>query len=116
MMGVVHRHVGGPLLQPDGPNPFKYGEPGSLSEVFREAGFNALEEETRTLPWIWPGPVEGLWEYAQSISVPFRPLLQRVPAEKWPQVHAAVHDEVRRFFDGEKVVFGVSVVFVSGRK
>ena len=116
MMGVVHRHVGGLLLQPDGPNPFRFGEPGGLSEVFRSAGFSEVEEETRTLPWMWPGPVEELWEYAQSVSVPFRPLLERVPAEKWPHIHAAVHDEVRRFFDGEKVVFGVSVVFASGRK
>lgn len=116
MMGVVHRHVGGILLQPDGPDPFKFGEPGRLSEVFRSAGFSEVEEETRTLPWMWPGPVEELWEYAQSVSVPFRPLLERVPAEKWPQVRAAVHEEVRRYFDGEKVVFGVSVVFASGRK
>jgi SAM-dependent methyltransferase len=116
MMGVVHRHVGGLLLKPDGPDPFKFGEPGRLSEVFRSAGFSEVEEETRTLPWIWSGPVEELWEYAQSVSVPFRPLLDRVPAERWPQVHAAVHEEVRRFFDGEKVVFGASVVFASGRK
>jgi SAM-dependent methyltransferase len=116
MMGVVHRHVGGPLLQPDGPDPFKFGEPGSLSEVFRSAGFGEVEEETKTLPGMWPGPVEELWEYAQSVSVPFRPLLERVPAEKWPQIHAEVHAQVRRSFDGEKVVFGVSVVFASGRK
>jgi len=116
MMGVVHRHVGGLLLQPDGPNPFRFGEPGGLSEVFRSAGFSEVEEETRTLPWMWPGPVEELWEYAQSVSVPFRPLLERVPAEKWPHIHSAVHEEVGRFFDGEKVVFGVSVVFASGRK
>src|SRR6266567_78543 len=31
MMGVVQRHVGGPLLQPDAPNPFRFSEPGSLS-------------------------------------------------------------------------------------
>ncbi len=40
MMGVVHRHVGGPLLSPDGPDPFRFGEPGSLSAVLRSAGFN----------------------------------------------------------------------------
>lgn len=55
MMGVVHRHVGGPLLQPDGPDPFRFAAPGSLSAVFRSAGFNSVEEETKTLPWTWPG-------------------------------------------------------------
>jgi len=116
MMGVVHRHVGGPLLPPEGPDPFKFSGPGSLSAVFRGAGFNAVEEESKTLPWIWPGPVEELWEYSQSVSVPFRPMLERVPAEQWPQIHDEVHAAVRQYSDGEKVAFGVSVVFVSGKK
>src|SRR6266571_7784029 len=108
MMGVVRRHVGGPLLQPDGPNPFRFCEPGSLSAVLRSAGFNGVEEETKTLPWTWPGPVEEVWEYAQSVSVPFRPMLERVPAEKWPEIHAEVHAAVRQYFDGEKVAFAAT--------
>ena len=36
MMGVVHRHVGGPLLQPGGPDPFRFAEPGSLSEILAQ--------------------------------------------------------------------------------
>jgi len=116
MMGVVQRHVGGPLLQPDGPNPFKFSVPGSLSAILRAAGFNAVEEETKTLPWNWPGPVEEVWEYAQSVSVPFRPMLERVPADEWPQVHAKVHAAVRRYWDGEKVAFGALVVLASGKK
>jgi SAM-dependent methyltransferase len=116
MMGVVHRHVGGALLQPDAPNPFRYAQPGSLSEVLCSAGFNAIEEETKTLPWTWPGPVEDVWEYAQAVAVPFRPMLERVPAEKWPEVHADVHAALRRYSDGEKIAFGASVVLASGKK
>jgi SAM-dependent methyltransferase len=116
MMGVVHRHVGGSLLKPGGPNPFRFAEPGSLSAVLEAAGFSGVEEETRTLPWTWPGPVEEVWEQAQAVSVPFRPLLERVPAEKWPQIHAEVHAAVRQYFDGESVAFGASVVLASGRK
>ncbi len=116
MMGVVHRHVGGPQVQPDGPDPFKFSQPGSLSAIFRSAGFTAVEEETKTLPRTWPGSVEELWEYSQSVSVPFRPMLERVPAEKWPQIHAEVHAAMRQYWDGEKVAFGVSVVQGSGRK
>jgi SAM-dependent methyltransferase len=116
MMGVVHRHAGGPLLQPDGPDPFRYARPGSLSAVLKGAGFNAVEEEAKTLPWTWPGPVEEVWEYAQSVSVPFRPMLERVPAEQWPQIHDEVHAAVRQFSDGEKIAFGASVVLASGKK
>ena len=116
MMGVVHRHVGGPLLQPGGPDPFRFAEPGSLVAVLRDAGFRQVEEETRTLPWTWPGPVEEVWEQARAVAVPFRPMLERVPEKKWPEIHAEVHAAVRRYYDGEKVAFGASVVLASGRK
>lgn len=115
-MGVVHRHVGGPLLDPDGPNPFRFGESGSLSKVLRSAGFGNVEEATRTLPWTWPGPVEEVWQYAQSVSVPFRPMLDRVPSEVWPQIHSDVHKAVGRYSDGEKIAFGATVIFASGKK
>src|SRR5579863_6590276 len=110
MMGVVHRHVGGPLLQPGGSDPFRYANPGSLAAVLRDAGFHDVEDETKTLPWTWPGPVEEVWEYGQSVSVPFRPMLERVPTDQWPQIHAEVHKAVRQYADSEKVAFGASVV------
>lgn len=116
MMGVVHRHVGGPLLPPDGPNPFRYSEPGSLSKVMQRAGFHDVSEESRTLPWTWPGPVEEVWEQAQAVAVPFRPMLERVPAEQWPQIHAEVHKAVARYSDGQKIAFGATVILASGRK
>jgi SAM-dependent methyltransferase len=116
MMGVVHRRVGGPLLEPGGPDPFRFARSGSLSTVLRSAGFSAVEEGTRTLPWNWPGPVGEVWEQAQAVAVPFRPMLDRVPAETWPQIHAEVHDAVGQYFDGEKVAFGASVVLASGAK
>jgi SAM-dependent methyltransferase len=116
MMGVVHRHVGGPLLQPGGPDPFRFAAPGSLSEILRSAGYNAVEEETKTLPWTWPGPVEEVWEQVQAVAVPFRPMLERVPEDQWPQIHAEVHAAVRQYSDGEKIAFGASVVLASGKK
>jgi ubiquinone/menaquinone biosynthesis C-methylase UbiE len=115
MMGVVHRHVGGSLLA-SGADPFRFAGPGSLSEILRSAGFRDVEEETRTLPWTWPGPVEEVWEQAQAVAVPFRPMLDRVPAEMWPQIHADVHAAVREYFDGEKVAFGAEVVLAAGKK
>lgn len=115
-MGVVHRHVGGPLLQPDGPNPFRFAAPGSLVEVLQSTGFREVEDETKTVPWTWPGTPEDVWEQAQAVSVPFRPMLDRVPADMWPQIHANVHVEVGKYFDGKKIEFGATVVLAAGRK
>jgi ubiquinone/menaquinone biosynthesis C-methylase UbiE len=115
-MGVVHEHVGGALLETGGPNPFRFGESGSLSSVLRSAGFSEVEEEVKILPWAWPGSVEEVWEQMKSVAVPFRPMLNRVPPDEWPQVDAEVHQAVSKYCDGEKVAFGAAVVLASGRK
>jgi ubiquinone/menaquinone biosynthesis C-methylase UbiE len=115
-MGVVQRFVGGTRLDPGGPNPFRFAEKGSLSEVLTAAGFAAVEEETRNVAWTWPGTVEEVWEQAKAVAVPFRPLLDRVPAEMWPKINAEVHAAVGKYYDGVKIDFGASVVLASGRK
>jgi SAM-dependent methyltransferase len=115
-MGVVATHVGGPTLVAGGPNPFKFAHPGSLSSALRGAGFEGVKEETRTLPWTWPGTVEEVWEYARSVAAPFRPLLERVPTEKWDQINSEVHATIRPYAEGEYVKFGAVVVLASGTK
>ena len=115
-MGVVHTHVGGPVMAPGGANMFRFAEPGSLSAALATAGFNHIQEDLRTLPWSWCGSAEEVWEYSQAVSTPFRPLLERVRAEDWPQVNADVHAAVRQYADGDNVHFGVSVVLASGEK
>src|SRR5712692_5367944 len=116
MMGVVLKHVGGPALVPGGPDPFKFAKPGSLSAELRNAGFGAVEEETKTVPWTWPGSAEEVWEQMQSVSAPFRPLLDRVPADKWDEINQAVHAAVRPYVDGDSVKFGAVVVLATGTK
>jgi ubiquinone/menaquinone biosynthesis C-methylase UbiE len=116
MIGVVHRRVGGPLLQPGAPDPFRFSGPSSLSAVLRNAGFRNVVEETRTLPWCWPGTPKDVWEYAREVSVPFRPMLERIPEDMWPKLNAEVHTEVGKYFDGEMLAFGATVVLASGSK
>jgi len=116
MMGVVHRHVGGALLEPGGPDPFRFAEPGSLSAVLRSAGFCEVQEELKMLPWAWPGSAEEVWEQNRAVAVPFRPMLERVPAGLWPKIHAEVHQAVAQYWDGEKLAFGASVMLASGKK
>ena len=115
-MEVVHEHIGGALLAPGGPNPFRFAEPGSLSRVLREAGFAEVEEETRTLPWSWPGTPEEVWEQAQAVSTPFLPLLQRVPVEKWDEINRAVYAAIGKYVVGDKIEFGAIVVLASAVK
>ena len=149
-MGVVHERVGGTLLDPDGPDPFRFSTPGSLSKVLQAASFDDIQEEATTFPWVWPctgcerhrpsrstaelpiraagaagpgppeagaaGCIEEVWEQARSVAVPFRPMLDRVPAEQWPEIHAAVHQAVSRYVVDGGIAFGATVVLASGKK
>jgi len=114
-MGIVHRHTGGTLVPAD-QNPFRYSPPGSLSFTLRRAGFEKAEEETRTVPWIWPGTAEELWEQVQSVAAPFRAMLERVPAEKWDEINSAVHAALDKYVVGDEVRFGAVMVLASGSK
>jgi SAM-dependent methyltransferase len=115
MMGVVHKFAGGPLLPP-GQDPFKYAQPGSLSEALLAAGFQQIDEETRTLPWTWPGNAEEVWEQAQACSTPFLPMIKRVPADQWVKVNHEVLKAVRQYEDHGSIKFGATVVLASGVK
>ena len=48
----------------------------------------------------------------KAVAVPFRPLLDRVPADHWPEVDAEVCREVARYSDGENIAFGASVIWL----
>jgi SAM-dependent methyltransferase len=113
-MGVVVKHVGGPAIPPGDANPFKFAEPGSLSAALHQAGYAAVEENTKTLPWIWPGSEDEVWEYQKAVAVPFRPLLDRVPPEKWDAVNHEVHAALLRYAEDGSVKFGAVVVLASG--
>jgi hypothetical protein len=115
-MGIVAKHMGGPVLVPDGADPFKFGRPGSLSAELRKAGFANIEEKTTTLPWTWPGTAEEVWEQAQAVATPFLPLLQRVPAERRSEIDREVISAVQQYADGDSIKFGAVVVLASGTK
>jgi ubiquinone/menaquinone biosynthesis C-methylase UbiE len=115
-MGVVHRHVGGPLLAEGAENMFLFGDPGTLSAALKSAGFNTADEQLQTLPWGWAGPVEEVWEYAQSMSTPFKALLQRIPAGRKQQIEDEVCRAIGEFARGDRVDFSVQVVMAVARR
>jgi SAM-dependent methyltransferase len=116
MIGVVLKHVGGPAIVPGGPDPFKFAEPGSLSSMLQKAGFGNVEEETKTLPWTWPGTAEEVWEQAQAVATPFLPLLQRIREEKRDEINHEVITAIQQHADGNSIRFGAVVVLASGMK
>ena len=113
-MKIVHRHVGGDLLEPGAADPFRFGGRGSLSQALSVAGFQDVEESDRTVPWTWRGTAEEVFEYAGAAAIPFRAMLDRVPAEKWPAVRAEIYAAINRYRVGDEIQFGAVVVLAAG--
>jgi ubiquinone/menaquinone biosynthesis C-methylase UbiE len=114
-MKIVHRHAGGALLEPEGSDPFRFSSAGSLSAVLSASGFQEVEESTHNLPWTWPGAAEEALEYFCAVAAPFRPMLERVPAEEWPLIHAEAKAAMERYRVGDEIRFGADVVLASGK-
>lgn len=114
-MKIVQQHVGGAMLAEGGENPFRFSVPGSLAIAQRSAGFQEVEEETRNLPWTWLGDAEEVFEYACTLSVPFRPMLQRVPEGMWPAIRAEARAAIGHYRVGNEIRFGADVVLASGK-
>ncbi len=114
-MKIVHRHVGGTMLQPGGSDPFRFSAAGSLAEMLSAAGFHEVEESTRNLPWTWPGDAEEVFEYACAVAAPFRPMLDRVRVEEWPVIRARATVAIERYRVGDEIRFGADVVLASGK-
>jgi len=114
-MKIAHRYAGGPILEPDGADPFRFAQKESLAGELRSTGFYDVEESERDVPWIWPGTAEEVFEYACSCSTPFKPMLARVPEEKWQEIQREVRAAVERYRVGDEIHFGAKVVLASGR-
>ncbi len=114
-MKIVHRHVGGTMLPPGGSDPFRFSAAGSLSEALSASGFHEVRESIQNLPWTWPGDAEEAFEYFCAVSAPFRPMLERVPADDWPSIRAEAKAAIERYRVGDEVRFSADVVLASGR-
>lgn len=111
---IVNKYAPSPDPEPGAPEGYRFAQPGSLSAVFREAGFQKIKEECLSVPWPWPGPPEEFWESHRDLrGTPFRRVLDRVPPEKLPQMMDEVHAAIAAYFDGRQVNFTAKLVLCS---
>ncbi len=114
-IGTIVRLLPGTSVPPSARAMFKFGEPGALAAALRGAGFSNVEEEFRTVAWSWPGPPEDVWAYFQDVTVPFRPLLEAIPAGRRAEIDQAVLAAISRYYDGQQVNFTATINLTTGR-
>jgi SAM-dependent methyltransferase len=112
-VGPFMRRVAPPPPPPGAPTPFTFATPGTLGGELRNAGFAAVDEETRAVPLPWPGPPEELWQHFRDIAAPFRPLIDGLPEAEREAAIGEVLAGLRRFYDGERVATPASIIVAS---
>ena len=93
---------------------FRFASPGSLERALRTAGFCNIREEALTVPRIWSGSPDKLWEYQKEISVLCHPLFHSIPTDFRPNVDAQVVTALSRFQSGGVLSVPVNVIVVAG--
>jgi ubiquinone/menaquinone biosynthesis C-methylase UbiE len=99
---------------PGAPQPFRFAEAGTLAAELQRAGFEEVQEETRTMSWAWPGPPEEVWEHVRDVAVPFHPIIYGLEPEARKQAIGEVVEGYRRYYDGQKVNLPAEIVLASG--
>jgi SAM-dependent methyltransferase len=109
-VGTILRLVPGTAIPEPARDMFRFANRGSLQEAFRRNGFRNAQETHLTLPRVWAGSAQHLWEHFQAISTLYQPLLQAIPAARRPQVDEAVRTALARFQSGDAITVPVSVI------
>jgi ubiquinone/menaquinone biosynthesis C-methylase UbiE len=113
-MAPVMKRVQMPPPEPGAPHTFKFAQPGSLSGALRATGFRQVEEETRSIRWVWPGPVEEFWSASREYGPSFHQLARHLPADEVDEAVAEILANLRRYSDGARVDFPAVTVVATG--
>jgi ubiquinone/menaquinone biosynthesis C-methylase UbiE len=108
-VGTLLRTLPGAVVPEAGSKVFAFGTEGVLSRSLREGGFFSATEQLVTVPLVWPGRPEEVWEYFRDVAVPFVPLLESIPPERQKEVDAAVVQAISQYYDGANINFTATV-------
>jgi ubiquinone/menaquinone biosynthesis C-methylase UbiE len=108
-IGTILRMLPSASVPESGRKMFALGNKGVMSQALRQAGFSQVKEELVTVPWTWMGTPEEVWEYFQNVAVPFASFLQATPADRRPEIDAAVLKAISEYYDGTSIKFTATV-------
>ena len=115
-IAIVLRLVHGAQMPPQARTMFRFASHGSLAKALRAAGFCNVREESSTVPRIWSGTPEELWEYQQEISTLCHPLFESIPTDLRAKVDGEVSSLLSRFRTGSVLSVPVNIIVVAGQR
>lgn len=111
---ILRKYTEGTPLDPGAPTQYRFAEHGTLSAELRQAGFDKVKEETRDVPWPWPGTPEQFWKARSEVNAQVRRARETLTSEKWEQATAEVLTAIAPYYDGECVNFTACIVVATG--
>jgi ubiquinone/menaquinone biosynthesis C-methylase UbiE len=115
-IGVILRQLQKPATIAGEYKMFRFAKTGSLSSVLSQAGFRMVHEESRTIPWNWPGTPEEVWEYFRSVTAPFRPLIESIQPQQVAEINHEICTAIRQYYDGKQINFGANMILAGASK
>jgi SAM-dependent methyltransferase len=115
-LGPFKKRQPPPAPPPGAPQPYRFGEPGSLSAELRAAGFPTVHEVSRTVRTTWPGPPEELWTRLYEVSAPMRPYFNSFTPEVRAEATKEAIDGFASYFDGREVTTRTAIVVAAATK
>ncbi len=111
---ILGKYVQSRPPAPEAPGQFRFAPAGTISEALRDAGFVQVQEETRLVPWVWPGPPEEYWESNRERSPLVGRLFRKLTPDQREKVNAEVLAAIRQHYDSEQVNFTACIVVAAG--
>lgn len=108
-IGTILRLLPAAIVPESGQKMFALGAEGVLSQALLQTGFSQVREDLVMVPWTWTGTPAEVWEYFQDVAVPFASFLQSIPADRRPEIDAAVLKAISQFYDGTSIEFTATV-------
>jgi SAM-dependent methyltransferase len=115
-LGPFKKRQPPPPPPPGSPQPYRFGEPGSLTKELSNAGFSRVSEVARIVNMNWPGPPDELWTRLYEVSAPLRPYFNSFTPEIRAQAVVEVIANLAQFFDGRLVATKSAIVIASAEK
>ena len=93
-----------------------FSEPRKLSRALSQAGFKEVYEETRKIPFPFPGTPEQAWEVVQDGAILFRNMINGLTPENRKLAGAEISEAWNKYYDGHHTTFTSPVVLASGMR
>lgn len=114
---VIDRHVDSSAADPnDGPNAFRYAEPGKLANVLKQAGAAEVDEGVVKFEIDAPISARQFWQMRSETSDTLRHKLATLSAEEQAQIAVEVEQAVQEFFPSNQMKFPAQLLIVTGKK